>query len=300
MKFRRSIRDMASGIGLSALVSTAIILSGCSRKSIEPVAETPASDAKSEDSAKSGIDYNVPFMQAVTQDLRNDQLLPPDVTITGKPTAILRETVEKNWPKIQLTDSAGKPIAYAVKIETTEGLAEITLNPDWAPNHTRNFLALIVSGYYDGLKFDRVIHQDAIGEDGKKFPIDLLKAGCPAGTGDPGIGHLGYHLKPEFSQTIKHEAGIVGFTRDADPSSAGVRFYISLGEAPALDGNFSLIGKVTKGMDVLKKIGDAKLLPPNLDPTREFPEKPVAMTKVTVTPDPTSPNGGDSAAKSLK
>ncbi len=304
MSLRRHVRTrwLAAGAGVFAGLSAGITLSGCGSKAGDPpVAAIPAAESSpatpAGDATKPApVNLAVPFNQAVTDELGEDQLLPPDRTISGKATAPLREAVEKLWPTISLTDKSGRPQPYVVTIETDEGTVEITLTPESAPNHVRNFLALIKVGYYDGLKFDRVIHQEAEQADGKKFRLDMLKAGCPAGTGDPGVGHIGYHLKPEFHETIKHDEGTVGFGRDADPATAGVRFYITLGTATALDGNFSLIGKVTKGMDVLKRISTAKLLPPEIDPAREFPEKPATMKKVTVNPDPT--NNGHPVAHS--
>ena len=306
MMFRRPLcsRWLAAGAGVAASLSSAFLLTGCGAKPAEPpvavATETPGSSAETPAGTARKIDFNIPFGQAVTEELGDDQLLPPDRTIAGKSTAPLREAVEKLWPKIQLVDKSGQPVPYVVTIETAEGSVDITLSPETAPNHVRNFLALVKLGYYDGLKFDRVIKQEALLPEGKKMRLEMLKAGCPAGTGDPGIGHIGYHLRPEFHDTIKHEAGTVGFGRDANPGSAGVRFYVTLDAAPAIDGNFSLIGKVTRGLDALRKIADGKLLAPEIDPAREFPEKPVAMTKVTVKPDPTAGAGDMARPESLK
>ena len=133
-------------------------------------------------------------------------------------------------------------------------------------------------GYYDGLRFDRLVHQEGETEKGEKVRLDLIRAGCPAGTGDAGIGHIGYHLKPEFSD-IKHDVGTVGMSHDADPTTGGVRFYITLGPAPVLDGNYTIIGQVSQGIETVKKIASAKVLSPEIDPTREMPEKPVTILR---------------------
>ncbi len=296
MPVNRRVRTnwLAAGAGIVAGLAAGVTLSGCGSKPAEPTAiSKPAEDGPAQGSpAETVSNLMTPFVQAVIEDLGEEQVLPPDRTVAGKATAPLREAVEKLWPTIALTDGSGRVLPYVVTLETDEGPVEITLHPEWAPNHVRNFLTLVKVGYYDGLKFDRVIHQEAQQPDGKKFKIDMLKAGCPAGTGDPGIGHIGYHLKPEFSDTLKHEEGTVGMSRDVDPSTAGVRFYITLGPAPALDGNFSLIGKVTKGLDVVKRISEGKLLSPEIDPAREFPEKPVTLKKATAQPDPVGNGGG--------
>src|SRR5262249_4271859 len=144
----------------------------------------------------------------------------------------------------------------------------------------RNLIALVKTGYYDGLRFDRIVHQEAETPEGARSEIRLVSFGCPAGTGDPGVGHIGYRLKSEFSEE-KHVAGTVGFARDADPSSAGTRLYITLGPAPIRDGNYTIVGKVTKGLDVVAKIAAGKLLPQADDPARELPERPIVIRKAS-------------------
>ncbi len=95
-------------------------------------------------------------------------------------------------------------------METEVGTVEITLRPDLAPNHVRNFIALSMLGYYDGLVFERTVH--AKPADHPEQEVDVLEGGCPLGTGDIGIGSLGYWLKPEYSQE-KHDVGTVGAPR---------------------------------------------------------------------------------------
>lgn len=248
------------------------------------VAEATNDATKDDVSTTAHERYAQSFAQAVTMELGEDQRIPPDRTIAGKPTGPLREAVEKLWPSISLTDSAGKLTQFVVTLETDAGSIDIALRPDLAPNHVRNFLALVKLGYYDGLRFDRIVRQEGLLPDNQKVQIELLKAGCPAGTGDPGVGHIGYHLKPEFSEA-KHEAGTVGMMHDTDPNTAGVRFYIALGPAPVLDGNFTIIGKVAQGMEVVQRISVGKLLPPDQDPARELPEQPVVIKKATAIPE---------------
>ena len=117
--------------------------------------------------------YEVPFAQAVTLEKLDEQLVPPDSTIANKPTAVLREAVEKMWPSVVLTNETGQPKKFVVTLESEEGPLEITLQPELAPNHVRSFLALVNLGYYDGLRFDRIVHQEAQTEDGKKIRIEI-------------------------------------------------------------------------------------------------------------------------------
>jgi cyclophilin family peptidyl-prolyl cis-trans isomerase len=272
-KHRRALR-LAAG-----LICT---VAGCTDRPVD--APAPPLSASVEPPLPSTNKYDQPFNEAVTNEVGPDQQPPPDRTIAGKSTARLREAVERAWPTIRLAE-AGRPLSWVVTLDTDLGPIEIALRPGLAPNHVRNFLALVQVGYYDGLRFDRIVHQEAEAPDGTRSEIRLVRFGCAAGTGDPGVGHLGYRLRSEFSD-VKHEAGTVGFTRDADPSSAGVRVYITLAPAPVLDGSYTIVGRISKGMDVVEKIASGKLLPADDDPTRELPEKPVVISKATARLDP--------------
>jgi len=250
------------------LLSFLAVCAGCSSPTTRPAADPPATEVATEDVPR----YDQPFAQAVSNDPGDDQLPPPATTVGGKNTALLREAVEREWPNTKLSETA----AWTVTLETDLGPIEIRLRPALAPNHCRNLIALTRAGYYDGLRFDRIVRHDAESPDGQRSRVELVRFGCPTGTGDPGVGHLGYHLKSEFSDA-KHEAGTVGFDREKDASSAGVRLYITLKPAPALDGNYTVVGTVTKGLDVVERIAAGRLLPD--DPTGEMPERPVVIRR---------------------
>ena len=258
--------------GLLALAA----LLGCSDRPTQPAPPPdPAPVAEPDPAAR----YDEPFARAVTDEVGAGQRFPPDRTVAGKSTADLREAVERVWPTIQVARD-GQPVSWVVTLDTEAGPIEIALRPDLAPNHVRNFLALVQVGYYDGLRFDRIVQQSAEAPDGARTEVRLVRFGCPAGTGDPGVGHIGYRLRSEFSEA-PHEAGTVGFAREEDPSSGGVRLYITLGPAPALDNSHTVVGKVTKGLEVVGTIAAGKLLPPDQDETRELPERPVVIRKAT-------------------
>jgi len=224
--------------------------------------------------------FDQPFLRAVSEEVGPDQRPPVEQTIAGKSTAKLRDDVERIWPTITLVGEGEKPLPWVVVLETDAGSIEIALRPELAPNHVRNLIALVKVGYFDGLRFDRLVHQQAESKEGIKSEVRLIRFGCPAGTGDPGVGHIGYRLRSEFSEE-KHAAGTVGFTRDADQSSAGVRLYIALAPAAVLDGNYTIVGKVSKGFDTVEKIAAGKLLPQEADSTRELPERPTVIHKAT-------------------
>ncbi len=210
------------------------------------------------------------FEQATTNVLPAGFALPPDTTLAGKSAAKLADDVRTLWPTVKLTDTP------RATIKTELGNIEITFDPAVAPNHVRNFLALTKAGYFDNLVFERVVTQAFVSADNTTELLEYVTAGCPLGDGTPGRGHLGYFVKPELSD-VTHAEGTVGFLREEDGATSGTRFYITLGPNPTLDGDGIVVGKVTLGMDVLRKIADA----PAKDAGSELPAKPVVMQKVT-------------------
>jgi peptidyl-prolyl cis-trans isomerase B (cyclophilin B) len=216
----------------------------------------------------------LPFSEAVSEDSPEDQLPPPDQTMNGLSTGVVRVQVQKEWDRIAFSSPAGKRIDYTAVLDTDFGPLTIALRPDVAPNHVRNFVALAKAGFYDGLVFERVVVQEGDGPDSK---LELIEGGCPLGTGEPGIGHLGYWLYPEITDQIKHEPGTVGACLNGGEDTAGCRLYVTLSNAPAMDGNFTVFGKVTTGLDVVRTIAKQ---PRPQGATR--PEKPATIRKVTI------------------
>jgi cyclophilin family peptidyl-prolyl cis-trans isomerase len=211
---------------------------------------------------------------------------PPDVTISGKPVYKIYKDVLSLWDAIRFVTPDGKPIHYSATIETDMGNIEIALRPDLAPNHVRNFVALARAGYYEGLFFDRICHEETEIGPGKMQVFDSIEAGCPLGNGDPGNGSIGYWLKPEFpppAAKATHEPGTVGACRGMEEDSAGCRFYITLCDAPFLDGNFTVFGKVTQGLDVARIIAKQPKREQEADVAGSFrPDKPIQIKKVTI------------------
>ncbi|MFD1332309.1 peptidylprolyl isomerase [Methylopila musalis] len=123
-------------------------------------------------------------------------------------------------------------------IETTQGRVVVALRPDLAPTHVARVKELARQGFYDGVPFHRVI-------DGF-----MAQTGCPEGTGRGGSGQK---LKAEFSKE-KHTRGTVSAARAMDPNSADSQFFICFADAPWLDGQYSVWGAVTEGMDNVDKI----------------------------------------------
>jgi cyclophilin family peptidyl-prolyl cis-trans isomerase len=124
-------------------------------------------------------------------------------------------------------------------LELKDGPVKIRLRPDLAPNHVERIKTLAGQGFYDGVVFHRVI------------PGFMTQTGDPTGTGSGGSDLP--DLKAEFSNE-KHGRGTVSAARTQNPNSANSQFYICFDDAPWLDRQYSVWGKVVDGMDVVDKI----------------------------------------------
>lgn len=155
------------------------------------------------------------------------------------------------------------------------GAIIIELYPNIAPNTVNNFISLTKSGFYDNNTFHRLA---------KGF---VLQGGDPTGTG---TGGPGYHIQGEFSSNnfkndLKHTKGIVSMARSSLPNSAGSQFFIMLGTAEHLDGDYAAFGKVVKGMENIEKIEkNAETVSAKSDQLKEnlIIEKAIVDTKGTV------------------
>ena len=135
----------------------------------------------------------------------------------------------------------GKEIAV---IKTSKGVIKFEFFSKEAPNTSAAFIELAEKGFYDGTKFHRVV------------PGFVIQGGDPLSkTDDPmvGTGGPGYQLKAEFN-SHQHLDGTVAMARAQDPDSAGSQFYICLGPQPFLDGQYTVFGQVTEGLDIVHKI----------------------------------------------
>jgi cyclophilin family peptidyl-prolyl cis-trans isomerase len=135
-----------------------------------------------------------------------------------------------------------------VLIRTTVGDITLEMNPDLAPEHVRNFLKLVASGWYDRTAFHRIA------------PGFVIQAGVGA-TRAEGRTHPAdkwvHKLKGEFSHAELHIRGTLSMARASDPDSADTSFFIVLGAAPHLDGKYTIFGKVVDGFDTIELIEKA-------------------------------------------
>jgi cyclophilin family peptidyl-prolyl cis-trans isomerase len=277
---------LAAQVGLVALVA-GLSLAGC--ESGHPTAVVPDGANQSSASASRTGDQPIslspdprlhqPFAEAIRPEPPADWQRPPDLTLTSKSVGKLYTEVVNKWDSIRFTTETGKPIQYSALLDTELGPIEIALRPDLAPNHVRNFVALALVGYYDGLVFERTVH--AKSQEQPEVEVEVIEAGCPIGTGDIGLGSIGYWLKPEFSKE-PHDTGTVGACHGEEPDTAACRFYITLNKAPFLDGNFTVFGKVTSGLDIARRIFSLPVRNDPEYPEGDRPEKPVVIRKVTI------------------
>jgi peptidylprolyl isomerase len=137
-------------------------------------------------------------------------------------------------------------------IETKTGNVVIKLRPDLAPKHVERVRQLAKEGFYDGLKFHRVI------------PGFMAQTGDPKGTGEGGSNYA--DLPAEFSQE-PYKRGSVGAARTQDPNSANSQFFICYTDTgcSGLNGQYTVWGQVVDGMDNVDKIAPGE--PPPIPDT---------------------------------
>jgi len=133
-------------------------------------------------------------------------------------------------------------------IRTSEGDMVVRFWNDAAPNTIENFKKLARSGFYDGTIFHRVVKGFMIqgGDPNSKDPAKENKYG---------EGGPGYKIKAEFNNH-SHERGVISMAREPNPDSAGSQFFICLAPVTRLDHQYTTFGKLSKGNDVLDKIGE--------------------------------------------
>jgi peptidylprolyl isomerase len=139
-----------------------------------------------------------------------------------------------------LTGASLAARAETMVLELKDGPVTIELRPDLAPKHVERLKTLANEGFYDGVVFHRVI-------DGF-----MAQTGDPTGTGMGGSKLP--DLPAEFTTKAQFKRGTIGMARSADPNSANSQFFIVFADAPWLDGQYTIVGDVTSGMDAVDKI----------------------------------------------
>lgn len=147
-------------------------------------------------------------------------------------------------------------MAETLTLHLTTGDVVIKLRPDLAPNHVARIVELAEEGFYDNVKFHRVI-------DGF-----MAQGGCPDGTG------MGGSKKPDLAQEFNsepHVRGVCSMARSQNPNSANSQFFICFDDAGFLDRQYTAWGNVIEGMDNVDAL-----------PKGEPPREPGRITSTTV------------------
>jgi peptidyl-prolyl cis-trans isomerase B (cyclophilin B) len=150
------------------------------------------------------------------------------------------------------------PVKVAT-IETSRGTIRIKLHADKAPKTVENFEKLATQGFYNGLKFHRVI------------PDFMIQTGCPKGTG---TGDAGYKFADEFHKDLRHTGPGVLSMANSGPNTNGSQFFITHVATPWLDGKHSVFGQVIEGQDVVNAIKQGDIMKSVI-----VAEDPVAQSK---------------------
>lgn len=158
-----------------------------------------------------------------TNERKDEIVAPPTETELNKPAAPIGDLDKEN----------------ALYLDLKSGRVVIKLRPDLAPNHVARIKKLTRAGFYNGLKFHRVI---------AGF---MVQTGDPRGDGSGGSKHP--DLKAEFTNT-PFKKGTVGAARSSSPDSANSQFYIMLGRSPHLDNKYTVWGEVVQGMGFVSRI----------------------------------------------
>lgn len=124
-------------------------------------------------------------------------------------------------------------------IKTNRGSIKLQLHDTLVPKTVQNFIDLANKGFYNGLKFHRVI---------ENF---MIQTGCPHGTG---TGGPGYKFADEFHKDLRHDGPGVLSMANAGPNTNGSQFFITHIATPWLDGKHSVFGRVLEGQDVVNAI----------------------------------------------
>jgi peptidyl-prolyl cis-trans isomerase B (cyclophilin B) len=157
-------------------------------------------------------------------------------------------------------------------VRTNRGTLSLELFGDKAPQTVSSFVFLSRDKYYDGTSCHRIT---------LSAPLQVLQCGDPTGSGSGGPGYqYGIENAPKNG---KYPAGTLAMARTQDPNSNGSQFFLTYGDStlPTAGGGYSVFGRVTKGLDVLKAVAKQGTADGGSDGA---PKNPVTITSITVEP----------------
>ncbi len=232
---------------LLALAGVMIAAAACS-----PAASTTTSNSNAPAAASSGGGTGGIAQQAVAT---CKDVTDPNITMPANSNQQQFSAPE------QVIDNAH---TYCAIFIVEHGRFIVQLYPQNAPKNVNNFVFLASKGFYDGLGFHRVISDF------------MAQTGDPTGTGGGGPGYDNIPL--EATGPLKYDKpGVVGVARTNDPNSAGSQFFITFNAYPSLDNQYTIIGQVVSGMDVVSQI---KIRDPN--DSSVTPEKLISVRMVDI------------------
>lgn len=198
-------------------------------------------------------------------------LIMTSVFLVGCGTATNKEnsnidTIEKENNEEQAESKSNDTLPIATITLQGYGDIKAELYPEIAPNTVNNFISLANSGFYNNLKFHRII---------KGF---MIQGGDPEGngTGGPGYSIEGEFTSNGFANSLKHTKGVLSMARAQDPNSAGSQFFIMTGDAQHLDGDYAAFGKVISGLNVVEEIEKVKT------GTNDVPKEDVVIKSINI------------------
>src|SRR5215510_11624623 len=169
------------------------------------------------------------------QQIAKDRVEVKDITIRNRPIP----------PPPPFSQETNEELGqFRVVMETSKGNIVLEMMPDKAPNHVRHFLQLTTTGAYDKSAFHRIA------------PGFVIQAGDLNTRSEPvsqAAQKYVVKIRAEIND-VKHRAGIVSMARGEEIDSALTSFFIVLADQPALDGTYTVFGRVAEGMDVVEKI----------------------------------------------
>src|SRR5437016_769547 len=155
---------------------------------------------------------------------------------------------------------------YTVTMQTSCGKIQLLLDPKDAPIAVNSFVFLVRQHFYDGLTFHRIV---------KDF---VIQGGDPTGTGSGGPG---YSFNDELGNGLTYQLGTLAMA-NSGPNTNGSQWFVVTGsQGTSLPNQYTIFGKVVKGMDVVDEIGKVQTKGGS-GPDAQQPVKPVIMEKVTI------------------
>lgn len=188
---------------------------------------------------------------------------PPKTNVRPTPTPAATVAKPEPFDKADVKTMSSQ----CVSLDTEEGMIELEMYPEHAPETVRNFLNMVATKMLDTTTFSRVV-PDFVIQGGNIWSREDGKVSRE-------LGARARRTIPDEPNKILHERGVLSMARGDEANTASTHFFILVKESPSLDNKFAAFGRVIKGMDFVDAINKA----PSWD---EKPTKPVRIKKATV------------------